>query len=160
MVEVEDEKELELDEASLAIMEHLNELKRELASPRPESTSSQGSNEAVVEPVSINSTSSTYSIRIRAERAAESLLTDSDAKTFLNFISFYTNVFEKCSTLSVEDALVLRVFNMFEGDVCKAAAFLPVFEELTDLGFAEDDVISALLLHENDREAALGYLMQ
>ena len=153
--EVEDEKALELDPASEEIMKHLDELKRELASPRPESVTSGSSNEPpVVAP------SSSYSIRIKAERAAESLLADSDAKTFLNFISFYSDVFEKCPGLSITDAMILRAFNMFEGDADKAAAFLPIFEELTDLGFAEDEVISALLLHENDREAALDYLMK
>jgi hypothetical protein len=155
LAEVEDEKALELDAASEEIMKHLDELKRELASPRPESTGSASSNDLPhVAP------SSSYSIRIKAERASESLLSDSDAKTFLSFIDFYTGVYEKAPELSVEDALMLRAFNMFEGDVDKAAAFLPVFEELCDLGFETDEVISALLLHENDREAALDYLMK
>lgn len=144
-------------------MKHLDELKRELASPRPESDVVDGAGRVTSVPTSTAAAAaptSSYSIRIRAERAAESLLSNSDAKTFLNFISFYTQVIEKCPHLSIEDASMLRAFNLFEGDISRAVAFLPLFLELTELGFGEDEVVSALLLHSNDREAALDHLMK
>lgn len=144
-----------MDPESREILRHLNELKEALTSPVQSSP-----NIPVSEPTEAAKPYS-YHLRIRAERAAEQLLADAaDAKTFLDFISFYMAALEACPTCSLSNEQILRVFRLFEGNVMAAAGFMPVFEELIELGFGEDEVVSALLLCNNDREAALDHLMK
>lgn len=143
-----------MDDDSKEILRHLNELKEALTSPVQSHASVQQEPTEPAKPTS-------YHLRIRAERAAEQLLTDAaDAKTFLNFISFYMEALEACPTCGLTDEQILRVFRLFEGNVGAAVGFIPVFEELVELGFGEDEVVSALLLYNNDRESALDHLMK
>lgn len=101
---------------------------------------------------------------MKAETAAEMYLGVEDTGRFLRFLDFYVSLFETISltnpSFEVADSKVVKVFDLLEGDVQKTADFLEISEELEELGFEEDKIVSALMLNSNDREAALDFLMK
>lgn len=103
-------------------------------------------------------------LRMKAETAAEMYLGVEDTGKFLRFLDFYVSLFEATgsinSSFEAADSKIVKVFDLFEGDVNKSADFLVISEELEELGFEEDKVVSALMLNSNDREAALDFLMK
>ena len=100
-------------------------------------------------------------LRMKAETAAEMYLGMDDAGKFLRFLDFYVSLYE-CGVPSFKanDPKIVKVFDLFAGDVKKSTDFLIISEELEELGFDEDKVLSALMLNSNDREAALDFLMK
>ena len=100
-------------------------------------------------------------LRMKAETAAEMYLGMDDAGKFLRFLDFYVSLYE-CGVPSfkAKDPKIVKVFDLFAGDVKKSTDFLIISEELEELGFDEDKVLSALMLNSNDREAALDFLMK
>lgn len=102
-------------------------------------------------------------LRMKAETAAEIYLGLDDAGKLLRFLDFYVELFQHHSTddsVAFSDEKIVKSFNLFDGDVKKSAEFLVVAEELEELGFEADKVVSALMLFSNDREAALQFLMK
>lgn len=102
-------------------------------------------------------------LRMKAEIAAELYLGVDDAGKFLRFLDFYVKLFESNSSSSsfeAPDNQIVKAFNLFDGDVLKSKEFLIISQELEELGFEEDKVLSALMLNSNDREAALDFLMK
>ena len=100
---------------------------------------------------------------MKAETAAELFLGVEDVGKFLKFLDFYVELiqkeFQNDSTI-ISDEMIVKSFNLFDGNVKKSAEFLVVADELVELGFEVDKVVSALMLFSNDREAALQFLMK
>lgn len=111
-----------------------------------------------------SSVGNTTMLRMKAETAAEMYLDVEDTGKFLRFLDFYVNLIgnitENNNTCLYSDEKIVKVFNLFDGNVKKSSEFLLVAEELEELGFEEDKVVSALMLFSNDREAALQFLMK
>lgn len=103
-------------------------------------------------------------LRMKAETAAEMYLGVEDTGKFIRFLDFYVSLFEATSSINpsfeASDSRIVKVFDLFDGDVKKSAEFLVISEELAELGFEEDKVVAALMLNSNDREAALDFLMK
>ncbi len=101
-------------------------------------------------------------LRMKAETAAELFLITDDTSLFLRFLDFYVDLMESLlsSLPEIPDEKVVKVFNLFNGDLKKSGEFLLTAVELEELGFEEDKVVSALMLFSNDREAALDFLMK
>jgi hypothetical protein len=102
-------------------------------------------------------------LRMKAETAAEMYLGLDDAGKLLRFLDFYVELIQQYNgddSLNFADEQMVKSFNLFDGDVKKSAEFLVVAEELEELGFEGDKVVSALMLFSNDREAALQFLMK
>ena len=102
-------------------------------------------------------------LRMKAETAAELYLNSGDdTGLFLRFLDFYVAVKEFLmeSDTDFSDEKMVKVFHLFAGDAKKSSDFLIIAGELEELGFEEESVVSALMLHSNDRESALDYLMK
>ena len=100
---------------------------------------------------------------MKAETAAELFLGVEDVGKFLNFLDFYVELIQKefqNDSTTISDEMIVKSFNLFDGNVKKSAEFLVVADELVELGFEVDKVVSALMLFSNDREAALQFLMK
>lgn len=100
-------------------------------------------------------------LRMRADTAGEMYLGVEDASKFLRFLDFYVELIQNCEQNNAfSDERIVKAFNLFDGNVKKSNEFLVVAEELEELGFEEEKVVSALMLFSNDREAALQFLMK
>ena len=105
---------------------------------------------------------STAHLRMQAETAAELYLGVNDTAQVLSFLDFYVSLKESMSmtSSSFNDKNIVKSFNLFNGNVEKSGKFLEIAEELEELGFDDEKVVSALMLFSNDREAALDFLMK
>lgn len=99
-------------------------------------------------------------MRMKAETIAEAHLGTEDATQFLAFIDFYVQITRNNDPSEFPDELVLKAFPIFKGDAEKSVEFIRIAVELQELGFDGENVVSALLLNSNDREAALDFLMK
>ena len=100
-------------------------------------------------------------LRMKAETVAEMYLGDTDASVFLRFLDFYVALSTSSNPeTNFTDQNIVKSFHLFDGNIQKSNDFLLVKEELEELGFEEDKVVSALMLFTNDREAALDFLMK
>lgn len=112
-------------------------------------------------PPPLNRNDNTTLLRMKAETAAEMYLGLEDASKFLRFLDFYVELIQQMKpNSSFTDENIVKSFNLFDGNVKKSAEFLVVAEELEELGFENEKVVSALMLFSNDREAALQFLMK
>lgn len=139
-------------------MKSLAELRDEF---KPETTSEREERTSSITGSVVNSTV----LRMKAETAAELYLGTDDTSLFLQFLDFYVELMESLNksgleTSNITDEKMVKVFNLFTGDVKKSSEFLVTAVELEELGFEEDKVVSALMLFSNDREAALDFLMK
>jgi len=147
------------------IMKSLAALKEELSeeghkTKNPSTNNVTGSSSTLSSSHSTTTARNNYAVlRMKAETAAEMYLGVDDAGKFLRFLDFYVSLFElnSSSPFEANDAKIVKVFNLFDGDVKKSTDFLVISEELEELGFEGDKVLSALMLNSNDREAALDF---
>lgn len=109
-------------------------------------------------------TTTAAALRMRGQTAAELYLGTDDAGQVLSFIDYYvathTALVAANPELVVADTELIRAFHLYEGSVSKGVAYLLAFQDLVDLAFPEDRVVSSLLMFDNDRERALDYLMK
>jgi len=71
----------------------------------------------------------------------------------------YCTLWDATRPMSPDDMDVLRAFFQFDGNVERATLFLKSFLALKELGFPEDKITTALMMHNNDQDMALDYLM-
>lgn len=140
------------------IMKSLAELKDEFKPTTKEVTPSLDPQVPSVQKVSAKDIS--LLLRMKAESAAELYLGTDDTNLFLKFLDFYVNLSMEIENSNYSDEKIVKVFNLFSGDLKKSAEFMEISAELEELGFEEEKVISALMLHSNDRELALDFLMK
>ena len=81
-------------------------------------------------------------LRMRAETAGERLLGVEDASKFLHFLDFYVEILRNCGETVYSDEKIFKAFELFDGNVKKSSEFLAVAEELEELGFEEEKVVS------------------
>lgn len=150
-------------------MKSLAALKEELSEDAHNATSTRSNEPATLTPTSnitaahanVTARNNSTMLRMKAETAAEMYIGVEDTGKFLRFLDFYVSLYETSpSTFEASDAKIVKSFDLFDGDVKKSGEFLVVAEELEELGFEEDKVVSALMLNSNDREAALDFLMK
>ena len=77
--------------------------------------------------------------------------------------SQYAAIYDQTRSIDPEpptDIEALRAYFTFEGDVIKAVAHLRCFMSLKELGFPDDEISTALIMHNNNQEQALEYLIR
>lgn len=158
------------------ILKSLAELKEEISSPRPTTpethfsstlqsqTVNSHTKNTGTSGVSTNTACNETILRMKGGSAAELYLGTDDAGAVVKFLDFYVStaklILNQDPTAALNDPKIVQAYKLFDTNPEKAKEFVLVSEELVELGFDEDRVTSALLLHDNDRESSLDFLMK
>lgn len=98
------------------------------------------------------------SVEAQAAELAQLYLPDDTAERR----GFFTQIYLASQSLEAPpgDLLVLRAYFLHDGRVEEAVKYLRAFAYLSELGFQEEQINTALLLHKNHLDEALDYLMK